>query len=153
MREVGLRVTSVVLLLGGLTWLTCPRMLVLGLVPAVLIWLPWLSWLSAVCEHSWFDARHATARTSWEREIACGKRTHFRGLLGWITRLLIFPIGDAYHLAHSLFPTLHFRHLPWFDRTLAAYSAPYRSVPQTYGLFGGPSGSGSLSFIYKQVCA
>ncbi len=127
------------------------KVFILAYLPALILWLPLFSWISLICEHSWFAIDRLGSDEGTERELAFGKRTKFEGLAGAIARALIFPVGDTYHLAHSLVPSLHFRFLSWFDRMLIASDAGYKHVPQTHGLFGSRSRPGSLLYIYHQV--
>lgn len=63
---------------------------------------PWLSWISLLVEHRWF-VNKAGGGGAKERECHNGRPTVYRGVTGEFIRVVFFPYGDSYHLAHSLY--------------------------------------------------
>jgi fatty acid desaturase len=73
-------------------------------------------WLSLLTEHRWFVEGAVPRRL--ELEYLVGRPTDYRGISGWLVRVLVSPTSDAYHLAHSLYPGLRWNYLPAIDRYL-----------------------------------
>lgn len=130
-RELLARFFAVALLFFGTATVGGIYGILLIVIPALFIWLPFFSWLSLLCEHRWFGC--ADTDIGIARELALGKRTRFPGIEGMLSRLLIFPVGDTYHLAHSLFPTVRYNHLSDINGYLESTWPPYVEVACTYG--------------------
>ena len=79
---------------------------------------PLLSWVSLLAEHRWFVASDAADR--WTRECLAGRPTAYPGVVGALLSRAVSPCSDRYHLAHSLFPSLRWNHLPAVDAALRA---------------------------------
>lgn len=85
------------------------------LIPAFTIY-PLFAWLSQVVEHRWFIQTEEI--NSKKRECIVGRPTDYDGISGFLIRQLIFPFGDSYHLAHSLYPKMHWKLLSRLDKKL-----------------------------------
>ncbi|HEX2581662.1 MAG TPA: fatty acid desaturase [Dongiaceae bacterium] len=110
-----------------------------GYILPLLITYPLYAWISLLAEHRWYAPSHAIDRFS--RECENCRPTDFPGFLGWITRCLIFPTSDAYHLAHSLYPYIRWNHLPAIDQALKQQSPRGYARYRSEGLFfAKPSG-------------
>ena len=147
-----LRITSILFIYCSIATLVGFKPLLLCVLPALLLWLPLFSWISLICEHNWFEQANDNLNTI-SKEIKLGKRTHFAGLSGLFFKALIFPVGDTYHLTHSILPSLHFRFLPWANKILESTYPEYMEAQHTSGFWiRNKNGSkGSLSFIYDKA--
>lgn len=90
----------------------------------VLVIYPLFYWLAHVALHRWYAPCESNI-AYYERELELGRPTEFKGILGFIIRHNIFPIGDSYHLAHSLFPIVRWTYLPQVDQILKKYFPKY----------------------------
>jgi fatty acid desaturase len=90
----------------------------------VLIFYPLFYWVAHVSLHRWF-AECADDIPYHQREIELGRPTDFPGLSGAIIRNNLFPFGDSYHLAHSLFPAVRWNYLCGVDRLMRKASPEY----------------------------
>lgn len=100
------------------------------LLPRFLIY-PGLAWLSQLLEHRWYAPM--PDQTPYLREFHAGRATHYGLATKALMRFLILPVGDSYHLAHSLFPRLRWNYLPIADRLLVKHCADY-AINRTHGL-------------------
>jgi len=91
----------------------------------VLIVFPQFYWISQIVEHRWFEEVESLDPIS--REMKSCRRTDYTGFLGQFIAVSFFPVGDRFHMAHSLFPPLRWNYLPAIDalmkRSLSEYSA------------------------------
>jgi len=121
------------------------ELLFLYVVP-VLITYPLFYWVAHIALHRWF----ATCETDipyHQRELALGRPTDFPGVVGAIVKHNVFPYGDSYHLAHSLFPAVRWNYLPAVDNLMKRDSPEYAnhgSVGLFFGSQGKPSALGEL---------
>lgn len=104
----------------------------LYLVP-VFVTYPLFYWLAHVALHRWF-VRCDDNIEYYQRELIVGRPTNFSGVLGFIIKHNLFPVGDSYHLAHSLFPTIRWTYLPQVDSILKKYCKQY-GENASFGLF------------------
>ena len=128
-RTVGARLVSVALALSVLWLAGGAAGVAVGYAVPLLFVYPLFSWVSLLGEHRWF-CPNDQGRDRWEMECINCRPTAFPGLTGWIVRQLVFPLSDAYHLAHSLYPHVRWSYLPAIDRHLRAHDphyAAYRS--------------------------
>lgn len=126
------RVVALTLALS-LLWLTGgTEGVVIGYAVPLLLIYPFFSWISILAEHRWF-CPNDQASDRWQMECVNCRPTEFPGASGWIVRHLIFPLSDKYHLAHSLYPHVHWCYLPAIDRHLRQHD-PYYSAYQSEGL-------------------
>lgn len=122
--------------------------ILLYVVP-VLITYPLFYWIAHISLHRWFE--HCPTDISYEdRELQLGRPTEFPGVVGFIVRHNIFPLGDSYHLAHSLFPTVRWTHLPQVDRIMKTHCAKY-SIDMTRNLFITSRGGQSIISALKKT--
>jgi fatty acid desaturase len=112
------------------------------LVPLVIVY-PLFAWLSQVVEHRWFLPQ-PDDRSRLTRELAFGRPTEYVGLSGVLIRLNIFPFGDSYHLAHSLFPYVRWNYLPAVHELLKRHLEGYMDHA-SQGLFWHPAGTPSAT--------
>jgi len=85
------------------------------LIPAFIIY-PFLGWISQLAEHRWLIETSESDKKI--RECIIGRPIDYPGITGFIIRYLIFPFGDSYHLAHSLYPKMHWLALKDLDSKL-----------------------------------
>jgi fatty acid desaturase len=112
------------------------------LVPLVAVY-PLFAWLSQVVEHRWFLPQ-PDDRSRLSRELAFGRPTEYAGLTGLLIRQNIFPFGDSYHLAHSLFPNVRWNYLPAVHELLKRHLEGYMDHASR-GLFWHPTGTPSAT--------
>ncbi|MDR8038782.1 fatty acid desaturase [Burkholderia cenocepacia] len=117
------------------------EMLLYYIIP-VLITYPLFYWIAHISLHRWYE--DVSDDIDYDtRELTLGRPTEFPGIVGLIVRNNIFPLGDSYHLAHSLFPTVRWNHLPRVDKYLKA-TIPIYSQNITHGLFISARGGQSI---------
>lgn len=115
--------------------------LLLYILP-VLITYPLFYWIAHISLHRWFEDC-PTDIAYEDRELQLGRPTEFPGIGGFIVRHNIFPLGDSYHLAHSLFPTVRWTHLPQLDKIMKKICPRY-SIDMTRNLFFASRGQQSI---------
>ena len=93
------------------------ELIFLYLIPLIIVY-PFFSWMSQVVEHRWFFKEQKPFISKIEKEFAYGRPTDYPGISGTIIRHMLFPFGDSYHLAHSLFPYVRWNYLPQVDKIL-----------------------------------
>lgn len=121
----------------------------LYLVP-LLIFYPFFYWLAHLALHRWFEP--CDEQIIYKRELAVGRPMEFQGLIGFFIRHTIFPLGDSYHLAHSLFPTVRWNYLFCIDKLLKK-QVPAYSDNVTYNLvFTNGNFPSALSELKLRVC-
>lgn len=104
----------------------------LYIVPVLIVY-PSFYWIAHVSLHRWFVSC-SDGLEYYQRELEIGRPTNFKGISGFIIRNNIFPVGDSYHLAHSLFPAIRWTHLPQIDKILKLYCKEY-DTNASFGLF------------------
>lgn len=110
------------------------ELLFLYVVP-VLITYPLFYWIAHIALHRWY----ATCEDEipyHQRELELGRPTDFAGWVGAILKHNVFPCGDSYHLAHSLFPAFRWNYLPAVD-ALMKRDCPEYQEHGSMGLFFG----------------
>lgn len=98
----------------------------------LLVFFPQFYWFSLVVEHRWFVDVSNESRL--QREIISGRPTDYPGVSGFLWRTHFFPVGDSYHMVHSLFPYLRWNYLPTVDKLLKK-NIPEYSEHLSAGLF------------------
>lgn len=78
---------------------------------------PLFAWWSLLSKHRW-HTRYDPALDRKNHDFEHGRATDFDGLTGAIQRYLFFPMSDAYHLAHHLYPYVRSEYMPVVDRQL-----------------------------------
>lgn len=96
---------------------------VFGWLVPLLTTYPVFAWIALLSKHRWFVEEFAT--NPRDQEYIAGRPTDYTGLLGLLVRLFISPMSDAYHLAHSLYPTVRWNYLPVIDRYLKVNEPRY----------------------------
>lgn len=119
-----LRILCVTAIIGiSISFKLYNELIFLYFVP-ILITYPTAYWLAHVALHRWFV--DCTDEIEYhQRELEIGRPTDFKGVLGFIIKYNLFPIGDSYHLAHSLFPIVRWTYLPQIDKILKQYCPKY----------------------------
>lgn len=120
--------------------------LLLYIVPVLLTY-PLFYWIAHISLHRWFEDCPADINYE-DRELMLGRPTEFPGIGGFIVRHNIFPLGDSYHLAHSLFPTVRWTHLPQVDKIMKTHCPQY-SRDMTRNLFRSSRGEQSIISALK----
>ena len=108
---------------------------------------PWLSWISSLVEHRWFvDTGNDEVRVV---ECHVGRPTVYKGVTGALVRAVLFPYGDSYHLAHSLYPGVQYNFLPYVNSYCFA-TVPKYAEHYSVGLLlpGHVSRPSALSELY-----
>jgi fatty acid desaturase len=109
------------------------ELICLYLIPCIIIH-PFLAWISQLVEHRWFY--RIKASSGLEIQYAYGKVIEFPGLFGRIIKHNFFPFGDAYHLVHSLYPTIRWNYLRAVHMFCKEHDARYRSRMNSGILWG-----------------
>jgi len=109
------------------------KQLILFYIIPVFVTYPLFYWMAHISLHRWFEDCSTNIDYD-DRELILGRPTEFSGVVGFFVRNNIFPLGDSYHLAHSLFPTVRWTHLPQVDKILKIHFPEY-SKNINYGLF------------------
>ena len=94
------------------------ELLILYLVPAFFIY-PQLAWISQIVEHRWF-VEFESEPNKHKRELIIGRPTEYKGISGFFIRACIFPFGDSFHLAHSLFQYARYNYLKTINEILSS---------------------------------
>ncbi|MEI2387402.1 fatty acid desaturase [Breoghania sp. JC706] len=136
--NLALRLLSVAVVVGlfvafGYYW----ELLFLYVVP-VLVTYPLAYWIAHIALHRWYAACE-DGIPYHERELRLGRPTDFPGPIGALVRSNVFPYGDSYHLAHSLFPSARWNYLPAIDAVMKR-DCPEYANHGSRGLFFGSGG-------------
>jgi fatty acid desaturase len=127
MRLVSITIIASIFLYFGLY----EAFIFLYLIPLLIVY-PLYYWIVHLVLHRWFEP--CDEQIIYKRELAVGRPTEFKGIIGFIIRHNIFPLGDSYHLAHSLFPTVRWNYLSCVDKLLKQHIPAY-SDNISYNLF------------------
>ncbi|WP_395847842.1 fatty acid desaturase family protein [Cystobacter fuscus] len=119
-----LRIATIATVVGLFVAFDSVNALIFLYVVPVFITYPLFYWLAHVALHRWFAPCDPNLGY-YERELELGRPTEFKGPIGFIVRHNIFPLGDSYHLAHSLFPNVRWNYLPQVDAIMKRYSPKY----------------------------
>lgn len=112
------------------------------IVPVILIY-PQLAWISQIVEHRWFVESESNI-DKHKRELIIGRPTFYNGITGFFIKATIFPFGDSFHLAHSLFQYARFNYLASINKVLSKNSDYMRYASR--GLFFKSSNSSHSAF-------
>lgn len=118
------RITCTTVLIGFVYMLASWRGVIIFYCIPLLIVYPLFYWIAHLSLHRWY-ADCPENIDYHQREILLGRPTNFGGIIGAIVKTNIFPYGDSYHLAHSLFPTTRWHFLPKIDAILKKSLAGY----------------------------
>ena len=113
--------------------------LVVGWLVPVLALYPLFAWWSLLAKHRWHTPYMPLNRDRLAHDYEHGHATDFPGLLGAVQRYLIFPMSDAYHLAHHVYPFVRYHYLPAVDRALKIHEPRYTQY-LSQGMFCGAAG-------------
>lgn len=116
------RVLMQALALAACGWLLGAWACAAWLIALCLVY-PLYSWWSLMAEHRWFAGSEHASRLLHDCEVT--PRTRYRGLSGLLIRYLISPCTDSQHLAHHIYPRLHWRYLELADRHLMEHEPAY----------------------------
>lgn len=144
-----IRVAVVLALFSTFLYFGLYQELLLLYVLPVLITYPAFYWIAHISLHRWFEDCPADIDYD-HRELHLGRPTEFHGVGGAIIRNNIFPLGDSYHLAHSLFPTVRWTHLPQVDKIMKTHCPQY-SADATSNLFFSSRGGQSIISALKRT--
>jgi fatty acid desaturase len=119
------------------------------LIPVFAIY-PLFAWWSLLTKHRWHSPVTPT-RDHREHDYEHGRATDFCGALGAVQRYLIFPMSDAYHLCHHIFPYVRHEYLPVVDRALKIQQPRYTQYISS-GMFIERQGQpAALSELYLRL--
>jgi fatty acid desaturase len=141
---VTLTVIGFYLVLGG--W----QALLVGYVLPVFAVYPLFAWWSLLSKHRWHTA-YDPALDKRAHDYEHGRATDFPGLVGALQRYLIFPMSDAYHLAHHIYPFVRSEYLPVVDRQLKIQEPRYTRYVSSGMLFGKNGQPAALSELYQRL--
>jgi fatty acid desaturase len=119
---------------------------------ALLFLYPLYSWWSLLVEHRWFAEADIKELSRTEYECRVARRTVYGAISAWTIRVLICPLTDSFHLAHHLYPRMHWKYIAEADRALAATNDTY-ARGANYGLLIGfaPGTPSALGDLYRRL--
>jgi fatty acid desaturase len=124
--------------------------LLVGYVLPVLAIYPLFAWWSLLSKHRWHIPYDPTLDRR-NHDFEHGRATDFDGVTGAIQRYLFFPMSDAYHLAHHMYPYVRFEYFPIIDRNLKIQEPRYTKYISR-GMFLESGGQpGALSELYDRL--
>ncbi|WP_395857360.1 fatty acid desaturase family protein [Cystobacter fuscus] len=147
-----LRIATIATVVGLFVAFDSVNALIFLYVVPVFITYPLFYWLAHVALHRWFAPCDPTLGY-YERELELGRPTEFKGPMGFIVRHNIFPLGDSYHLAHSLFPNVRWNYLPQVDAIMKRYSPKYSENMSCDLIIPGRSLPSAISELRERVVA
>ncbi|MBD8555179.1 fatty acid desaturase [Rhizobium sp. CFBP 8762] len=147
---VFLRVLVTVSVIGLYLSIGGPSALVVGWIIPVFLIYPLFAWWSLLSKHRWHTTYIPTADKR-AHDYEHGRATDFPGLFGIIHRYLIFPMSDAYHLAHHIYPFVRSEYLPEVDRALKVREPRYTQYISSGMLFGFDGQPAALSELYHRL--
>jgi fatty acid desaturase len=132
-RELWIRVSLLSVLLIGLFfifggWAGASWIL------SLLFFYPLFSWWSLLAEHRWFFVPRG-GQSRFDQNCDMTPRTVYSGWIGHLIRYFISPCTDSLHLAHHIYPSLHWRYLPAADQLLSEIHPAYHRHTKA-SLFG-----------------
>ncbi|WP_244116909.1 fatty acid desaturase family protein [Burkholderia contaminans] len=147
--HISLRAIVVGVILAIFSYFGLYEEMILFYIIPVLITYPLFYWIAHISLHRWYE-KCPEGIDYDSRELVLGRPTEFPGILGLIVRNNVFPLGDSYHLAHSLFPTVRWNHLPMVDKYLKS-TFPVYSENITHGLLASSAGRQSILSSLKKT--
>lgn len=130
--------------LGGI-----PALLFGWFIPAISIY-PLFSWWSLLSKHRWHTP-YVPGLGRREHDYEHGRATDFPGLSGAVQRYMIFPMSDAYHLAHHIFPFVRSEYMPAVDRALKVHEPRYTQYISSGMIFARHGQPAALSELYHRL--
>jgi fatty acid desaturase len=119
------------------------------LIPLVVFY-PLFSWWSLLSKHRWHTP-YVPNLDKRSHDYEHGRATDFTGIFAPVLRYLIFPMSDAYHLAHHIYPYVRTEYLPAVDRELKVIEPRYTQYISDGFLFGRNGQPAALSDLYQRV--
>jgi fatty acid desaturase len=92
---------------------------------ALMLLYPLYSWWSLLVEHRWFADADIATMGRLDYECTIGRRTVYGLPAAWLIRVLVCPLTDSFHLAHHLYPRMHWKYMSEVDRALATIHGAY----------------------------
>jgi fatty acid desaturase len=125
------------------------ELVALYLIPLIVTY-PLFQWLAHISEHRWFlSLPEGLSRI--DRELALGRPFALPGLVGALVRTQVLPLGDSYHLAHSVLPHVRWNHLAMVDRVMTR-GLPAYAEGAGRGLFFDSKGMNSaIGELYQRL--
>lgn len=145
-----LRVVVMVAVFTFYFWLGGGLALIFGwLIPAFMIY-PLFAWWSLLAKHRWHTP-YEPSQGRRDHDYEHGRATDFSGLTGVLQRYLIFPMSDAYHLAHHIYPFVRSEYMPVVDRSLKIQEPLYTQYISNGLLFPTSGQPAALSELYWRL--
>ncbi len=119
------------------------------ILPAFAVY-PLFAWWSLLSKHRWHTEYDPTLDRK-DHDYEHGRATDFTGLTGSLQRYLFFPMSDAYHLAHHIFPFVRSEYMPVVDRQLKVQEPRYTKYISRGMLFGSRGQPAALSELYHRL--
>jgi fatty acid desaturase len=120
-------------------------------LPAFAVY-PLFAWWSLLSKHRW-HTKYDAALDRKDHDFEHGRATDFSGLTGAVQRYLFFPMSDAYHLAHHIYPYVRSEYMPVVDRQLKIQEPRYTKYISCGMLFGSHGQPAALSELYHRLVA
>ena len=137
-------VIGLYLWLGGLA-----GFLVGWLIPVFAVY-PLFAWWSLLSKHRWHTP-YVPGLDRRAHDYEHGRATDFPGLAGAAERYLIFPMSDAYHLAHHIFPYVRSEYMPVVDRALKIQEPRYTQYISSGMIIDVNGQPAALSELYHRL--
>lgn len=131
-------------------WVGGVAALIVGWVIPVFSIYPLFSWWSLLSKHRWHTP-YTPTRYRLAHDYEHGRATDFSGVFGAIQRYLIFPMSDAYHLAHHIYPTVRYQYMPAVDWALKVNEPRYTQYIAKGMIFGSGGQPAALSELYHRL--
>lgn len=145
-----LRLGTVAVVATLFVWLGGWQGLVFGYIIPMVAFYPLFSWLSLLSKHRWHTP-YVEGMDKRSHDYEHGRATDFSGLFGPILRYLIYPMSDAYHLAHHIYPFVRTEYMPALDRELKISEPRYTQYISDGFLFGRNGQPAALSELYDRL--
>ncbi|WP_145033373.1 fatty acid desaturase family protein [Pantoea ananatis] len=145
-----LRAAATLTIMAVYGWLGGMMGLLVGWLLPVLTLYPLFAWWSLLSKHRWHTT-YVPQRNRLAHDYEHGRATDFAGLAGIIQRYLIFPMSDAYHLAHHVYPNVRYQYLPAVDRALKINEPRYTQYISRGMIFGSDGQPAALSELYHRL--
>jgi len=113
---------------------------------------PLFAWWSLLSKHRWHTHYDETLDRK-NHDFEHGRATDFDGVAGMVQRYLLFPMSDAYHLAHHMYPFVRSEYMPSIDHQLKIQEPRYTKYISRGMLFGSEGQPAALSELYHRLVA
>lgn len=149
-RIVALRIVVMVATIALYIYLGGWQAWIVGHVIPVFAIYPLFAWWSLLSKHRWHTKYDPSMRRN-DHDYEHGRATDFPGLSGAVQRYLFFPMSDAYHLAHHIYPFVRSEYMPVVDRALKIQEPRYTKYISRGMLFGAEGQPAALSELYHRL--